>query len=758
MAFYYSQGCRLEQAQNDNQELSRAAKILGDSSAVSDDRIRAERWQGLQQRQSAAADPFKDTSAVVFNSAGRVTYGTWQGIVSYLTQVHRPSDTFNRVFFLTFRSFATPTDLAHALVARARELTSSSRTVASSMRLWHESVEESILHNVFLAIKHWYEDYWYPATDDTTLRFLCCYLVNEYVPKCQRHMAKECNSLLRKIASHNPSIDLAALATEGAVKVGRQALRSRAAAEGDLHKTGRQMGRNPVADRKNGSARGGEPVPRVSTVSSSGTRSGSRLGLGSGSPLCSDSESRESMSEDETGQRSRHRPHRGLWNRLLGKHPSRESSSDPDLALSEEDPSFAPNPPFHRRPSISQMADDRLAPLASSLTKKQRIRRPRAHTGDSGYDGDDQGNAQPSRKDPARSDTPDISDLLMATVGVDLSLEAYRRISHIYQVSPVDVACQLTIIESSCYCQIEPPELLNKEFSKGDCSLAVNVRQMSRWCTQITRWASVMILREPTPERRCRMLRYFIDLGIQLLALKNYDAVMAVKGAIYGAAVMRLKRTWAQLPNKYNIMCRRILEAMDPDRNYTNYRTLLRNSNPPLLPFLGLYLTDLTFLDDGNPTYRRFEEPSDLVSRNSTRLNEGRVSTTADSQPRKEPSVVQLTGQTCALFAQRKDVDLDSRSILVNFEKANRLADIIMEVQKFQVEYSGNFAMAIPGLQQYLIEQWEGLDALGYGDESIYNMSLRCEPRAGQLPDPRALPTTATSLRLSRLLPGNSQR
>ncbi|KAJ1933588.1 hypothetical protein FBU59_005979, partial [Linderina macrospora] len=189
----------------------------------------------------------------------------------------------------------------------------------------------------------------------------------------------------------------------------------------------------------------------------------------------------------------------------------------------------------------------------------------------------------------------------MATVGVDLSVEAYRSVN-ILQVSPMDVACQLTIIESSCFCQIQATELLNKEFSHRETSLATNVRQMTKWSTQISRWVSAVILSETTADRRCRALKYFIQLGTQCLALKNFDAVMAIKAAIFCAAVMRLKSTWALLPKKYDVMSKRLHEATDPDRNYANYRALLRRSQPPLLPFMGLYLTDLTFLEDGNPT------------------------------------------------------------------------------------------------------------------------------------------------------------
>ncbi|KAJ2713481.1 Ras guanine nucleotide exchange factor bud5 [Coemansia spiralis] len=243
------------------------------------------------------------------------------------------------------------------------------------------------------------------------------------------------------------------------------------------------------------------------------------------------------------------------------------------------------------------------------------------------------------------------------------------------------------------------------------------------------------------------MLKYFIELGIQLLALKNYDAVMAVKAAIYSASVMRLKRTWDILPEKFSLMCRRIHEAMDPDHNYANYRRLLRRSEPPFLPFLGLYLTDLTFIDDGNPTYRRFEEaPPAMPSQPSgqsdfhrlpplqgSRLSSDGVSQSPQPLSQAATGPVQLVGQTCALFARRQDIDLNSRPILVNFEKAYRIAGVITEVQKFQVEYSGNFAMAIPGLQQYLIEQWTLYEAEGYDDDKIYSMSVNSEPRAMQI-------------------------
>lgn len=40
---------------------------------------------------------------------------------------------------------------------------------------------------------------------------------------------------------------------------------------------------------------------------------------------------------------------------------------------------------------------------------------------------------------------------------------------------------------------------------------------------------------------------------------------------------------------------------MQPTQNYGAYRNHVRSRNPPLIPYLGQYLTDLTMVKDGNP-------------------------------------------------------------------------------------------------------------------------------------------------------------
>lgn len=37
------------------------------------------------------------------------------------------------------------------------------------------------------------------------------------------------------------------------------------------------------------------------------------------------------------------------------------------------------------------------------------------------------------------------------------------------------------------------------------------------------------------------------------------------------------------------------------DNNYRPLRDLVQNTAPPCLPYIGVYLTDLTFVQEGNP-------------------------------------------------------------------------------------------------------------------------------------------------------------
>ena len=79
---------------------------------------------------------------------------------------------------------------------------------------------------------------------------------------------------------------------------------------------------------------------------------------------------------------------------------------------------------------------------------------------------------------------------------------------------------------------------------------------------------------------------------------------MAILAALNSSTISRLKKTWEGLSNKHKATLEVLRKATEHTRNYAEYRAIIRSAVAPCLPFLGLYLTDITFCYDGNPAKR----------------------------------------------------------------------------------------------------------------------------------------------------------
>lgn len=76
---------------------------------------------------------------------------------------------------------------------------------------------------------------------------------------------------------------------------------------------------------------------------------------------------------------------------------------------------------------------------------------------------------------------------------------------------------------------------------------------------------------------------------------------MALLAGLTSSPVFRLKYTWNDLPPKVRRLEETIENEMSSANSFKIYRELLKTRHPPLIPFLGIILSDLTFTEDGNP-------------------------------------------------------------------------------------------------------------------------------------------------------------
>ncbi|KAG2156000.1 ras guanine nucleotide exchange factor domain-containing protein [Suillus bovinus] len=237
----------------------------------------------------------------------------------------------------------------------------------------------------------------------------------------------------------------------------------------------------------------------------------------------------------------------------------------------------------------------------------------------------------------------------------------------------LELARQLTIMECDLYCAIQPEEVL--ETGQEGTKPPVNVRAVSSLSTIITGWVAENILNEHDIKKRTLLVKFFIKVADRCTSLHNFSTPRSILAALDSSTISRLHQTWLGVPHKSKMQLESLRRLADHGRNYHQYRSRLRNIAPPAVPFLGLYLTDVTFCREGNPSYR--ESPS---------------------APGKK---------------------------LLNFNKYHKLARIVQDMQRFQVPYN---LKKIPEVQEYLQMAFE--KAKHHGDlQDLYRRSLLVEPK-----------------------------
>ncbi|KAJ3919614.1 ras guanine nucleotide exchange factor domain-containing protein [Lentinula edodes] len=238
---------------------------------------------------------------------------------------------------------------------------------------------------------------------------------------------------------------------------------------------------------------------------------------------------------------------------------------------------------------------------------------------------------------------------------------------------PLELARQMTIMESRLYGQIMPEEIL--ESGQDGSKPPVNVKEMSSLSTAITGWVAESILNERDTKKRTALVKFFIKVADRCVGLHNYSTFRSLLAALDSSTISRLHQTWMGLPQKTKTQLESLRRLADHGRNYHEYRTKLRNTAPPAVPFLGLYLTDVTFCREGNPSHR------------NSPLN-----------PDKK---------------------------LLNFNKYHKLARIVQDMQRFQVPYQ---LKDIPEAQEYLAQVFQASQRKG-DLQDLYRRSLLVEPK-----------------------------
>ncbi|XP_042796712.1 ras-specific guanine nucleotide-releasing factor 1 isoform X3 [Panthera leo] len=233
--------------------------------------------------------------------------------------------------------------------------------------------------------------------------------------------------------------------------------------------------------------------------------------------------------------------------------------------------------------------------------------------------------------------------------------------------SALEIAEQLTLLDHLVFKKIPYEEF----FGQGWMKLEKNERtpyimKTTKHFNDISNLIASEIIRNEDINARVSAIEKWVAVADICRCLHNYNAVLEITSSMNRSAIFRLKKTWLKVSKQTKALIDKLQKLVSSEGRFKNLREALKNCDPPCVPYLGMYLTDLAFIEEGTPNY------------------------TEDG--------------------------------LVNFSKMRMISHIIREIRQFQqtaykIEHQAK-------VTQYLLDQSFVMD-----EESLYESSLRMEPK-----------------------------
>ncbi|XP_031780546.1 ras-specific guanine nucleotide-releasing factor 2 isoform X5 [Nasonia vitripennis] len=238
-------------------------------------------------------------------------------------------------------------------------------------------------------------------------------------------------------------------------------------------------------------------------------------------------------------------------------------------------------------------------------------------------------------------------------------------------LSALEIAEQMTYLDHQIFISIASEEFLGQAWMKTDkATRAPHITLMTKRFNEVSQLVVSEIIRRSNMQARVGAIEKWAAVADISRVLHNYNGVLQICAAFTNSSVYRLKKTWEKVSKTTKQTIERLQNIVSSEHRFRNLRDALHRCDPPCIPYLGLYLTDLSFIEEGTPNF------------------------TDDG--------------------------------LLNFSKMRMIAHVIREIRHFQqTPYKIEL---ITKVTNYLLDS-----SLLLEEEDLYRMSLEIEPRTSRL-------------------------
>ena len=193
---------------------------------------------------------------------------------------------------------------------------------------------------------------------------------------------------------------------------------------------------------------------------------------------------------------------------------------------------------------------------------------------------------------------------------------------NITDMNPLEIAKQMTLIESHLFNTVEQFEFVNHR----KLNICPHIMSIMNFTNQLSNYVIESILEENiTLYQRIDRLNAWLRIALSSLYFRNFNSLASIMTSIQGPSISRIKPIWNSLNNKDKKLFEYLARIVYPNHNYKVYREKLKHITDdaeslkptlPTVPFFNIYLQDLIFIEDGNPNFRNPDSfrPNKLVN------------------------------------------------------------------------------------------------------------------------------------------------